>query len=74
MANLKPIQSEKEAVAEVHHQLAGTTADDGEQTPAEIICRDQRRSEKRDLPQEHEEHALVITPQHQTCRQLQITQ
>lgn len=73
MANLEPIKSEKEALEEVCHQLAGTTADDSEQTAAEIIRRDQRRGEKRDLPQEHEKHALVITPQHQTCRRLQIT-
>eukprot|EP01051_Picozoa_sp_SAG22_P035729 SAG22_NODE_16931_length_314_cov_1.195349_1_plen_55_part_10 len=52
MANLESIQSEKEAVEKVCHQLAGTTADDGEQTAAEIICRDQRRSEKRDIPKE----------------------
>ena len=73
MANLESIQSEKEALEKVHNQLAGTTADDSEQTSAEIIRRDQRRSKKRDLPQEHEEHALVITPQHQTRRQLQIS-
>ena len=73
MVDLKPIQSQKEALEKVHYQLAITATDDSEQTTAEIICRDQRGGKKRDLPQEQEKHAMVITPQHQTCRQLQIT-
>ena len=72
MVNLKPVQSQKEALEKVRHQLAITATDDSEQTTAEIICRDQRRGEERSLPQEPKEY-LVITPQHQTCRQLQIT-